>query len=376
MKMKRILQVVSCLELGGTEAFIMNNYRMLDRTKYQFDFLVFVKKDYPYLNEIKSLGGRIFFCGLPTWQNFIGFLYQTRKIIKKQGPYTAIHSHVNIYNWFPILVGYLCRIPVRISHSHAVFGKETKGYKRIIDQIKTKIINRYSTHYLACSENAGEYLYGDELFKQQGIVINNGIDVEKFLSIDANESMKHKKEMGISKDEQPIVGNITRFEKMKNSLFTIDVFSCLLKYYPEAVLIMGGPDGGLLEECRQAAKQRGLENKVLFIGPRNDIPECINNIDIYLFPSQSEGFGIAALEAQAGKCLCIASTNVPSMVDCGLNSTVFISLEESAEEWAKKIAESYRKWEPQTNEMIKEKFIELGFDIRISHQELLKIYNS
>ena len=63
------MQIVSCLELGGTEAFIMNNYRVLNRSEYQFDFAVFCEKDYPYSDEINQLGGHIYFVGTPSFYN-------------------------------------------------------------------------------------------------------------------------------------------------------------------------------------------------------------------------------------------------------------------------------------------------------------------
>ena len=79
--MKKILQVVSCMELGGTEAFIMNNYRALDRSKYQFDFIIFCEKEYPYLDEIQRLGGRVFFSGIPSFGNIHKFIKRFKEKI-------------------------------------------------------------------------------------------------------------------------------------------------------------------------------------------------------------------------------------------------------------------------------------------------------
>ena len=57
---KRILQVFTILNHGGAEAFIMNHYRKLDRTKVQFDFLVHREDRGEYEDDIERMGGRIF----------------------------------------------------------------------------------------------------------------------------------------------------------------------------------------------------------------------------------------------------------------------------------------------------------------------------
>ena len=100
--MKKILQIVSCLELGGTEAFIMNNYRALDRSKYQFDFAVFIEQDYPYLDEISQLGGNVYFLGTPSLKNALKFIKRFKEVVDEGGPYVAVHSHVNIDNAIPL----------------------------------------------------------------------------------------------------------------------------------------------------------------------------------------------------------------------------------------------------------------------------------
>lgn len=59
--MIKVLQICSSLTFGGTESYIMNIYRNIDRNKIQFHFLCFVKLDDSYEQEIKSLGGEVFY---------------------------------------------------------------------------------------------------------------------------------------------------------------------------------------------------------------------------------------------------------------------------------------------------------------------------
>ena len=280
------------------------------------------------------------------------FIKRFKEIVDEGGPYAAIHSHVNIGNGIPLLAAYLCNIPVRVSHSHATNGNETVFLKKPWYRIKKNLIKKYATAFLSCSEEAGEYLYGKSFFSEKGIVIPNGINVKSFFD-NRNAEVKMLKEDFLIKENCPlIVGNISRFDENKNSLFTVKVFNKILDWVPEAILIMGGPDGGQLEECKSLVKKLKIEKSVRFIGKRTDVPICLKLIDIYLFPSLFEGLGIALLEAQASGCFCIASDGVSTEVDRGLNSVHFISLKKNETEWAKEIIESYNTWnEPDPKEI-------------------------
>lgn len=372
--MKRILHVVSVLELGGTEAFIMNNYRVLDRTEYQFDFLVFQEREYPYAKEISSLGGHIYFAFIPSLKNMRAFTKKFRQIVNEHGPYDAVHCHVNLRNAFPLKAASLCGIPIRISHAHATYLGKTKGLKSFGTALKRKIIQKYATAYLACSEAAGEELYGKSFFQAHGAVVPNGIPVERFLKDYAKECEALRKEWKIPKDCPLIVGNITRFDRNKNGLFTIRVFSEILHAVPGAILVMGGPDAGLLEECKKLVQELGIQGSVRFIGARSDICPCIQLIDLYLFPSFTEGLGIALLEAQAGGCFCAAANSVSRNADVGLGSVLFIDLKKDASVWAAEILAAYRAWKPADQDEILRKFEAAGFEVREAHKRLTANY--
>lgn len=372
--MKKILQVVSCLALGGTEAFIMSNYRQLDKSKYQFDFLVFVENDYPYLEEIESLGGRVFFCGLPAITKLKVFENNVIKIIRENGPYDIVHSHVNIQNGFVMKAAHKAGIKRRISHSHDTSGKGATGINFLVQCWKDYLIKRYATDFLACSSAAGSYLYGQKLFAEKGRMIPNGIDLRPFFEAGNRRSFLLK-EFDIPQKCNLIVGNITRFEPKKNPTFTVKVFKKLLKRYPEAVLLLGGPDGGELNKIRGLVRELDISDHVRFIGSRRDIPDCLNLIDVYLFPSLFEGLGIGFLEAQASACLCVASKGVSEEASIVETSTMYLSLDETPDVWAELIATKLETWTKPDYEYIKSWFKRKGFEIESSHKKLIEVYD-
>ena len=372
--MKRILHVVSCLERGGTEAFIMNHYRMIDRTKYQFDFLVFHKKDYPYTEEIHNLGGRIFFCTPPSVGKIFSSIREMVKCMKTNGPFCAVHSHINIENAWIMVAAKIAGIPVRVSHSHDTKGKEGTGIIGFYRRIQSLLIKLFANRYAACGIAAGNYLYGEGLFGTAGYVVHNGIDVSKFQGASEEEQSKLKREFSIQEEHGPVIGNITRFEDKKNQSFALEVFRRIVDRYPDAVLLLGGPDGGKLELTKQRAAKLGLADRVRFIGERNDIPACLKLIDIYLFPSLYEGLPIALLEAQAAGCFCVSSTNVSKEVDMEIGQTAFCDLENGPEQWEEVIISRAVGHSRPTTEIIQTAFRQKGYDICWSAGKLIKLY--
>ena len=231
-----------------------------------------------------------------------------------------------------------------------------------------------ATHLLACSKAAGKDLFGERCFARRGEVIFNSIPVEKFRSVYPESVAALRREIRIPEDCGLVLGNITRFDANKNPLFTLDVFAHVLKSRPDAVLLLGGPDAGLLETAKHKAETLGVSAHVRFIGPRDDIPVCLQLIDVYVFPSLFEGLGIVLLEAQAAGCVCIASDSIPPEADMGLGIVWFRSLKESAEAWAEEIVAKSAGIQSPDETAVKAAFAEKGYDLPRNLCRLSEMY--
>lgn len=372
--MKKILQVIPCLERGGTEAFVLNHYKNIDHTQFQFDFLVFAQNDGVYGKEITNMGGKIFHVTPPSVTKISTFIEETLSIIKKYGPYIAIHSHANVENAWVMVAGRKADIPVRVSHSHDTHGMSGNFFKRMYRKFQVRLIRENATDFLACSMEAGCYLYGDAFFKQRGMVIHNGIPLRPYLDDYSEQISKLREDFQIPPDCGLIIGNITRFERKKNPLFVVEVFARILKKVPNAILILGGPDGGMLNETKQHAKALQIINSIRFIGPRDDVPICLKMIDAYVFPSLYEGLPIALLEAQAAGCRCYVSNQVSHESDMGTGLLSFLPLTQSSDLWAAKIIQDNNNKTYVSKKRIQMCFRKKGYDITQSVNNLLNIY--
>lgn len=133
--------------------------------------------------------------------------------------------------------------------------------------------------------------------------------------------------------------NVGRFTKQKNQHFVIDVFGRVIETLPNAKLsVIGFGDKKNLDSLKEHVKKLGLTASVSFKDGRNvDMASELATCDVFLFPSQNEGFGIVMLEAQAMGLLCFASTAVPRETNVGLAE--YLPLDLGVQGWAERILE-------------------------------------
>ena len=87
----------------------------------------------------------------------------------------------------------------------------------------------------------------------------------------------------------------------------------ILEIFPDTIFLIAG-DGPLREELQNLASQLGIQDKVLFMGFRQDIPAVLSVIDVFVAPSETEGLGLGILEAMAiGKP--IVATSVGGIIE-------------------------------------------------------------
>lgn len=326
----RVAQIVGKWVGGGVEAVIMNYYRNIDRTKIQFDFICDDDStNIPY-DEIEKLGGNVIL--IPPYQKIFKYHKKLKKILK-EGNYKIVHSHINTLSVFSLYAAKCAGVPVRIAHSHSTTNKKEKK-KNIIKIMLRPFAKLFATNYMACTEHAGRWMFGNKEFERKNVtILNNAIDVENFKF---NEFIRKdvRNKLNIN-DDTVVVGHIGRFVEQKNHEFLIDVFNEYHKHNNNSILLLVG-QGPLMKEIEDKVHELKIEENVLFLGQRSDVNELYQAMDIFLFPSLYEGLGMVAVEAQVAGCACICSTEVPIAAKIS-NNIEFIDLNENVSVWIDKI---------------------------------------
>lgn len=326
----RVLQVFAKMNRGGAETMIMNLYRHIDRTKIQFDFIVHTEEKCDFDNEIISLGGKIY--RFPQYKGINHFQYKKKWInfFSENQEYKIVHGHVrstgSIYLKIAKKFG-----NKTIVHSHST--SSGRGLKSIIKNILQYPIRYIPDYYFACSRQAGEWLFGKKVCNSNKFfIMNNAIDVNKYAF---NEKIRTIKRKELDVDQNFVIGHVGRFEAMKNHIFLIEIFKKFHQQNSNSILLLIG-DGDMRRLIEKKVTEYGLNKHVIFTGVRSDVPDLLQAIDVFVFPSLYEGLGISVIEAQATGMYCIVSEKIPS--EAYVTRLVkTLSLRKTAELWADEI---------------------------------------
>ena len=293
---------------GGVEQVVMNYYRHIDRERVQFDFLVDSDSTLVPASEIEALGGRVF--TVPPYQRLIDYELELERLFRRER-WPIVHSHVNALSVFPLCAAKRAGVPVRIAHSHSTSGGHDPA-KNAVKALLRPLSNVYPTHRAACSRHAGEWLFGKG---QDFTVIPNAIDLSSFW-FDPVRRATVRHALGIG-DGQLLVGHVGRFSPQKNQSALVRAFALVAERRPDARLALVG-EGRQRAEVEALAASICPEGSVLFLGQRGDVADLYQAFDVFCLPSEYEGLGMVAVEAQAAGLPCVLSYAVPRDADpCG-----------------------------------------------------------
>lgn len=366
--MKRVLIIGMTENYGGIESVIMNYYRNIDRTKVQFDFLCNTD-NMAYEEEIVSLGGKIIKIASRS-KEYLKYKKSIKNFFKKSAKqYSAIWvNFCNLTNLDYLKLAKKYGIKHRIIHSHNSQNMYSKAIE-IVHNINKLFLESYATDFWACSKEAGEWFYNKKIMKRnQIIIINNAIDLEKFRHKSGIQE-SYKKQLKL--ENKIIIGHVGRFHIQKNHEFLIEIFNEINKKNNNVHLLLVG-QGEEESKIRNKIKSLDLEDKVSFLGARNDVAELMQTMDVFLFPSIFEGLGLVLVEAQAVGMPIITSKDViPNEVRMSEN-LYFMSLKQVADVWAKKVLEVINQ-DNQSDINIKE-IRKKGYDIKIEAKKMQEFF--
>ncbi|XCF05101.1 glycosyltransferase [Tamlana crocina] len=364
--MHRILHVVGRMNRAGAETMLMNLYRKLDRTRYQFDFLYFTDEHCDYDDEIKSLGGRIF---RVSGKNPLSRTWATYKLFKNEKTFYAIQCHQMFSNAFHLLAGYHGGIEMRIAHSHNTSdANSNKLIGKIYHSISKKLISKYATHFIACGDIAGKFLFPKE---ENVTFLPNAIDLSAFIT----ETRINRQVVFNNKDIDEntiVITQIGRLSPVKNHRFTLKLAEYLKsKNFNFHLAIVGS--GHLDQELRELVEKLNLEKQVTLYGTRSDIATILKNSSMMIMPSLFEGFPVVLVESQACGTPSLISSNISPEVDLKMGLIEFCDLNDDLENWFKKINSISKQ--PKVEATTREKILsEKGFNIDLSVKKLETFY--
>lgn len=360
---KRLLCIIGSMGAGGAETMLMKIYRTIMHDGYQMDFIVFNPQKGFYDEEIVTNGGKIYY--MPSLKDnpiaSLKYLYQiARKHNYKYAMLSSEWSFHIILLWVAKIAG-VKRLVIRSTNSNTGRGRGANVLHRLFKLF-------YGDGYikLAPSTEAAEFMFGVNCIRVINThILKNGINLHDFHFDDKKRDIK-RDEVGIRENEF-LIGHIGRFESQKNHRLIIETFRKIKEKNILAKLLLVGR-GSLLNATKDLVNTYKLNDSVIFLENRKDVPELLMAMDVMIFPSFFEGMPNVVVEAQATGLPCVVSDSVTK--ECRLTDLVdFISVKNNPATWCDAVLKAQHKMSrDKYNQMLKYS----GYDIKDVSKNFVK----
>lgn len=334
----RVLHKLPGLSVGGVEKIIISWQENLNMDNIKFDYLIDSNENIFYEDKVVRLGSKIENLKLDKSKGnkILKLVYKqvkTYKFLKKTN-YNIIHIHESPFNTaVTLLIAKIAGVKIRIAHSHTNFYNQKNILGKLLLNLTTRLNSILATKGISCSEEAKDFMFNKRSNNQQKFtILNNGIDSKNYKF---NLEIRNKIRGELNLNGKFVLGNVSRFVIEKNHLFMIEILFEIKKKYIDTCLILVG-EGPEKEEIYNKVRELKLEENIIFLGVKENVNEILQAMDVFLFPSVCEGFGIAAIESQATGLITFCSTNVPNIVDVS-KYYKSLNIEVGAKVWANEI---------------------------------------
>ncbi len=310
--MVKVLYIVDTLKQRfGVTAVAMNYFRNIDRSNVKIDFLCYPDSEQQIVDEIKKLGGEVYFMPSLSITHFFSFI----KIVKdffSNHSYDIVHSHFNQLDSIIFPIAKRRGVKWCISHSHNTKYSDyrLRAFRNWLMCLPLKSV---ADTWGACSIKAGRFLYGKAFdSSSKSMVINNAINCEKY-AYNLQVRVEMRKSLGI--DNQMLLGNVGSLKLQKNQEFLMHLMAELTKKHPNEYKLAIAGDGDLKSHLMQLSSELGISEQVMFLGQRSDVEKLLQAFDIFLLPSLYEGLPVIGIEAQASGLPCLFSSEITGEVE-------------------------------------------------------------
>jgi glycosyltransferase involved in cell wall biosynthesis len=245
--------------------------------------------------------------------------YSLWRLMMREKP-AIVHTHTSKAGILGRCAAKLAGVPavVHTPHGHVFYGHFGPLASRFFLQVE-RFMALITDRLIALTQGErNDYMalwVGDP---GRIVTIHSGVDVDRYMQAKVNVQEK-RRSLGLN-TEGLVIGTVGWLLPIKGSMYLLKAMEEVWKGYPDTSLIYVGK-GDLERELREEASRLGVSERVSFLGWRDDIPEIMHILDIFVLPSLNEGMGRVLVEAMAAGRPVIASNvgGIPDLVIQGKN---------------------------------------------------------
>ena len=224
-------------------------------------------------------------------------LFWLWRLLIRERP-SMVHTHTSKGGILGRLAAKLAGVPIIIHtpHGHVFyghFGPVVSRFFLFTERVMARITDRMVTLTEAeRNDHVALSVSGPEKIA----TIHSGVDVDRFMNVQVNIAEK-KRRLGLN-SKGLLVGTVGWLLSIKGPVHLLRAMPYVWENHPETSLIFVGK-GGLEKGLKEEVHRMGVWDKVKFLGWRDDIPEIMQVLDVFVLPSLNEGMGRVLVEAMA-----------------------------------------------------------------------------
>jgi len=247
---------------------------------------------------------------VPLWTDLdASFVFRLYRIIKRTKP-DIVHLHSR--RGADIMGG----VAARLAHAPAIVLS-----RRIDNPIRRGLLSKLKygslcDRIIAISDAVTSALLEGGVNPTKITRVRSAVDAKAY---ELNPNGRFRRALGIPAGKH-VIGIVGQLIERKGHRYLLDAMPAILERFPDTVLVALG-HGPLLARLRHHAKSLGIEQDVMFVGFRNDMPHILRELDVLVHPATMEGLGVAVLQAMAAELPVVttAAGGMPEAVQDGVS---------------------------------------------------------
>jgi glycosyltransferase involved in cell wall biosynthesis len=289
MKKFTILHTIQTAGPGGAETVVLELASRLDPSRFR-SIVLLPREDWLSKN-LRERNIPTFFVNSTAWHDFRLPRGMARLI--RQEKVDLIHSHLPGQNFYSCAVGRLTGTRTIATYHGALELAQSQGLRGAI-QLGT--VRRSADAVVVVCDFMAKMLQDIKFPPRKIVRIYNGIQVERY---EVPGDGRLRNELGLSNGTK-IVGTVANLRQTKGYGFLVQAASKVLAVAPDTMFVaIGDVNQEIAKPLFEAIVRLGIQDRFRFLGFRRDIPELLNELDVFTLASVSEGFPLVALEAMA-----------------------------------------------------------------------------
>lgn len=292
-RIKKIFYLIDNLNSGGAEQLLFITLKFLEKKRY-VPVVYCIQEKGKIAQEIEEQLAISVHClnrRCRLWN--LRVVIDLMRIFLKERP-DILHTNLFYANYFGRIAAIFTRVPVVVITEHGSYSNFKRFYHHWIDFI----LSLFTAKIIAVSNAVKEYLLKHTLIPGSKItVIYNAVDFEKFDNALKQEKSFMRSKLGFSESDF-LLGCVATLAPWKGQFYLLEAFAEIKKFHPNLKLLYVGRDPiEFRAQLEDYARKNNLDGSVHFLGERRDVPDILRALDFFIFPSLTEGLGIALLEA-------------------------------------------------------------------------------